>query len=130
MTTPKVLFESEISDWRMAEGETDGLTDTQKKPWPMKITEGGYGGLMLEFTAPDGTSRSVAVEIDQGNLKMVVFRDREEFDAIVTVQNDGIHVQPNQRLAPSYLFNEDGVSDASSAPTPSYSEDDATPAPR
>ncbi|MFC4236014.1 hypothetical protein ACFOY8_12285 [Thalassospira xianhensis] len=130
-----ILFEGEISDGRVTEGKTDDLTETQKKPWPMMVNatmvnEGGLGGLMMWFDAPDGTSRSVAIEIDQGNIKMVVFRDSMECDAIVTVQTDGVHVRANHGSAASYLFNEHGVSAASSAPTPSYSEDDATPTPR
>ena len=83
---------------------------------------------MSEFVPPKplrnsrGEIRRVGVEIDRGNLKLGTFRDRDECDAIVTVQGDGTHVQANVGGSQSYLFNEDGVGFASSSPTPSFAE--------
>ncbi len=129
MTEPKVYFEGGIADWRVSDGAADDLTETQRQPWPVKVTEGGYGGLFLELTAPDGTLRSVAVEIDQGNVRLVVFRDRDECDAIVTVQDDGVHVQAMVGGDKSYLFNEDGVRATSGAPKASFGDGGAAATP-
>jgi hypothetical protein len=123
MTDPKVLLERQMSDWRVHEGSDDELNDAQKKPWAVKVMEGSYGGLNIDFIAEDGTVHTVAFEIDEGNLRVLVYGgETEDLNAILTTQKDGVHVSSNTGPK-AYLFNTEGSRVVSAEPAPSFVSD-------
>lgn len=89
--TPESLFQTKISDWRMPNEAPEELSGRQAEDWNVKITPGGYGGLRLNFTAPDGSERNLYIEVDKGNLTFATYRDDEQ-DAKVTVAADATYV--------------------------------------
>lgn len=97
MTDEKTpLLTWQMADWRIADGVADELSDLQKAPWTINVTEGGYGGLFIEATAPDGSRR---LEINMGNLHAAVGGDADELHATIQIGKDetravAMHPQP------------------------------------
>lgn len=77
-----------ISDWRIADDVAEELTTQQREPWNFTLKEGGYGGLIVDLVSPDGSTRSVTLEIDNGNLKVMTFGLADEAHAIIQVGKD------------------------------------------
>lgn len=72
-----ILFETTITDWRLADGCGDELSSKQREPWTVKVARGGYGGLWIELCNTDGTKRLVSIEADQGNVTVAAYRDSD-----------------------------------------------------
>jgi hypothetical protein len=75
-------FELEIRDWRFGEEAYDaGTPPALKGAWQAKVGWSGDGaGLDIHIAAPDGTTRSVWIEIEDGNLRVRVYPDTEVSD--------------------------------------------------
>ena len=50
------------------------LSDEERKPWRGEF-RGSARGAQLTLLAPDGTTRTVLVEIDKGDLRVCLFAD-------------------------------------------------------
>ncbi|PZR95152.1 MAG: hypothetical protein DI537_05050 [Stutzerimonas stutzeri] len=88
------LLETTISDWRISDGVSDNLTETQKLPWQVAVARGGYGGLTLEFSNAHGIRRLVSIEIDQGNVTVGAYRDADgEQDAKFHITDDAVFAE-------------------------------------
>ena len=85
---------TEIHDWRISDNaaETDEeideiedlKSDGHKRPWTLEALQASHrDALWLKATAPDGTERSLSIEIDQGNLTVLAFCNGD--DALVKV---------------------------------------------
>lgn len=92
---PEQLSAGNISDWRLADNpngdHSEDLTDEMREPWQFEISRSSYDGLDLKFTAPDGTERSVLIEINQGAVKIATYGDPENSDdptALIHVLKD------------------------------------------
>lgn len=125
----KLLAATTIQDWRMGEAE-DELSERQKLAWPVRLYQGTGGGLEIEFDAPDGSQRIVAIEIDKGNLKILPHRDRGvDLDAIVLMEPDRVLISHYAHGGKAVAFHKDGIDRAvENDPVPSFG-DDVAPTP-
>lgn len=120
------LAEIEIVDWQVTEGSDEELTDAQKLPWKVAITEGTWGAL-IEFTAPDGSTRHAQIEVKDGNPRVLLSGDGETVDAVATLCRDHVHVAasklPAGRRGPqAVVMGEDGMAQAGDEPRPDLHE--------
>lgn len=129
----EVLMRGEIVDWRIGDGEGDDLSESQKQPWPVEVTRSSYGGVIMEFKAPDGTMRSVMVEVDNGNLKVLAYRDpkqSEQPDCSMHIMEDGTAVISASTTERGYmLYHEHGAHRVSGEIPQSFADEAATPSP-
>lgn len=97
MSTPSLL-DRKLLDCRVGEVPFELLDASAKRPWTLRVYDlGDHSGLSLEFTAPDGTKRSVGLEIENGAVKARLFGNSEELLATAKVGIDQVYVVP-QRL--------------------------------
>ncbi|AOG02987.1 hypothetical protein [Bosea sp. RAC05] len=125
------LMTGTVVDWRVSDGADEDLTEVQKKPWPVEIVKSGYDGLILEFKAPDGTQRQLMIEIEQGNLKILTYRDpevSEQPDCAIHILPEGTAVSSTTTLETGYvLFHEHGSLRESGEIPASFADEAATP---
>ncbi|MTH95228.1 hypothetical protein [Roseibium sp. RKSG952] len=139
---PAKLCDGRLSDWRLSDdpnGDHSGeLSEEMKQPWKFEISRSSYEGLDLRFTAPDGTERSVLIEIDRGGLKLSTFRDpelTESADADFRIDENqtslittGMRSPNGTRLKESYLaITQDGFEARSGSPTRTMSGETPKP---
>lgn len=124
-------LEIELVDWRVQDKADQDLTEQQRQPWRMIVAPGGWGAT-IDLIAPDGTRRSVAVEINMGNPKLNTYTGSDEVDAMVTLGRNSTHVTAN--VAPRHgaieavaINAEDGIVLAGPEADPDFG--DAEPAP-
>jgi len=117
-----------MSDYRFHdgdEGEIAILTPGQKQAWDVTVEPAGWGGFAITFTPPEGDERSVYVELDKGNPKLVCAScDGGDAEVMVTIENKGVFADPavgNSRG--SVRFTQEGISWADGIPVPSFPQD-------
>jgi hypothetical protein len=128
------LLTLDATDWRVADQAAEDLTDLQRQPWAFELRQGGYSGVYLVARAPDGTERNVNVEIDKGNLKLVVGGDASADPvAIVHVGENAVSVQPathSGRGLPDYaVIDAEGIRLSDTDIAPGCTGEASTPSP-
>lgn len=115
----KILLEKQVSDWRVVDDVADEhqMTDLQKQPWTLRVQDGGYGGLFIEALAPDGTTRTISLEINDGNLHAHVGSNHSDDNhATIQIGETGIVVVPGTVPAGSTQYgvqiDQDGIAPA------------------
>jgi len=96
---------ADIVDWQEADGAGEDLSENQRKPWPVEIRRSGYSGIDIELTAPDGTNRTILIEVEKGNLVIRPYRDQErsdEPDLKLTLTSEGSAIENTSRKG--YVF--------------------------
>lgn len=89
------LFSKSIHDWRHADSSTDDLTTLQKAPWQLAVTDGAYGGIVIEATDPTGKTHRVSLEVDLGCLTAVISLDQDSDPvAKLTLGENAVFVAP------------------------------------
>lgn len=124
--SPDVLLRTRIGDWRKADGMADELAGMQTEDWGLEVVKGGYAGVNLRFTAPDGSTREVVVEIDKGNVALTTYRgEGEDPDAKITITANETHVRSQQptgaRGERGYAFDGEGARTDSYEPEEGFS---------
>ena len=108
-----VLHEGAIKDWRIADQSADELSAMQREAWNYKVLEGPYGGLIIDLTGPDGSSRTISLEVDMGNVHATVSGVAEEAHAIVKIGKDETVVEASTpqrgKSAAGVRFGKDGL---------------------
>ncbi|MCB8823180.1 hypothetical protein [Microvirga rosea] len=94
-----LLCQTEIRDWRIADGSAEDLIGRQSEDWLFQISHSDYGGLTLTPKAPDGTKRLIDLEIDQGNAVIRSYRG-DEPDAKMIVAADATYVSSCSEVGP------------------------------
>lgn len=126
-------LEVELLDWRVEEQAGDELSEAQKKPWKMIVAEGGWGAT-IDFIAPDGTRRSVGIEINLGNPKLTTFTAGDEVDAIVTLGRESTHVTTNTSIPgaaiQAVICDSDGMRKAADEAEADFADESPAPGPR
>lgn len=126
-------LEIDLLDWRVQDKADDELSEAQKKPWKMIVSEGGWGA-SIDFIAPDGTRRSVAIEINLGNPKLATYTSGDEVDAFVTLGRENTHVTSN--AAPvnpaieAVIVDTEGVRKAPAEADADFADESPAPGPR
>lgn len=80
-----VLHQGTMKDWRFADQTADELTALQSEPWDYQVVEGPYGGIMIDFVGPDGSKRSISVEVDKGNIHATTSAMADENHVILKI---------------------------------------------
>lgn len=126
-------LELELLDWHIQDGAADELSDSQRKPWKMVVAPGGWGAT-IEFIAPDGTRRSVGIELNLGNPKLTTFTSGNEVDAIVTLGREATHVTASVSIPGAsikgVLIDNEGIRKAPEEAEPDFADPEAGPSPR
>jgi hypothetical protein len=130
-TADATLAKIELVDWRIQDGDDRELTEGQKQSWTMSVKEGGWGAV-IEFTAPDGTVRSMNVELSQGNPRLFIYSDGDEAEACVTLGRDKVHVRADNAPGGAYpfqgaTFGKDGMVAATDDAEPDFVDVAPTP---
>jgi hypothetical protein len=127
-----VIAKTVLHDWQETEKGKGNLSEKQKIPWPITIKRGSYDQIWVEATAPDGSKKTVALEKDQGVLKVLLYSDKDETMGVIWVLPDRLHMlltdENGQEV--SYEWSGQGLKKLSrEAPEPTaFGEESPTPA--
>lgn len=109
-TSPETpLIQLQMKDWQVTDQTDEHLTPLQKQPWDVAIARGPYDGIMIELRGPDGSSRAINVEIENGHVRLSTYGD--VLNDPITHQiltPTGTLVMGSQASNIGTLFHEDG----------------------
>lgn len=103
-THPFLHVRTAIQDWRIndnaavtkaeIEAIEDLATAAHRNPWDLEVTQDAeLGSLWIAATAPDGTQRSLSIEIDRGNLCASAFCNHDDALIRIALGDDAVYVQ-------------------------------------
>ncbi|HPG01763.1 MAG TPA: hypothetical protein P5256_00380 [Beijerinckiaceae bacterium] len=93
-----------LVDWRIADGDPapdDLPTETLRAPWRLRIEKDAAGQACLTATAPNGTKRTVMIELDRGMLAVRCYLDEAQLDepTSILLSDDKAYIVPASRAA-------------------------------
>ena len=97
---PDEIASFAVADWRVEDGDADGLEERHLGKGLITVSRASYG-LLFDMTPPGASGpHGIAVEFDRGSAKANVFRHgADDVQAVLRIDERGAHVSDDRATA-------------------------------